>query len=40
MKTALQDYKLKNFHIFLCHLKELYYLIKNNIKAMSKKKDA
>ena len=39
-KTALQDYKLKIFHILLCHLKELYDLIKNNIKAMSKNKDA
>ena len=37
MKTASQDYKLKKFHIFLCHLKELNALIKNNIKAISKK---
>ena len=35
-KTALQDYKLKNFHIFLWHLKELHGLIKNNIKPYPK----
>ena len=37
MKTASQDYKLKNFHIFLSHFKELNGLIKKNIKAISKK---
>ena len=41
MKTAsvlqTQKFKLKNFNIFLCYLKELNGWIKNMIKAISRK---